>query len=180
MLNRHICYMMAFCEAGFLPKQNQVSSGETGFSLLIRNSFWTACYYLWPLDVWIDLQALGPGHCVGHVWRRSWPLCVRQGPQISCTPPSLLTHTHTHSDFPHPNLPAPPITSALWTKAYRTLMFCRILGITEQTCALDPGRCKKPFPNLRHKLVYTVHTSPVFETCQYRSSIDPIIKDTVN
>lgn len=106
MLNRHICYMMAFCEAGFLPKQNQVSSGGTGFSLLIRNSFWTACYYLWPLDVWIDLQALGPGHCVGHVWRRSWPLCVRQGPQISCTPPSLLTHTHTLR-FPPPQLACP-------------------------------------------------------------------------
>ena len=181
MLNRHICYMMAFCEAGFLPKQNQVSSGETGFSLLIRNSFWTACYYLWPLDVWIDLQALGPGHCVGHVWRRSWPLCVRQGPQISCTPPKKHTHTHTHtnthihthSDCPHPNPPAPPITSTLWTKAYRTLMFCRILGITEQTCALDPGRCKKLFHNSRHKLVcpHSAHISSIWNMSiqiQYR------------
>ncbi len=89
---------------------------ETGFSLLIRNSFWTACYYLWPLDVWIDLQALGPGHCVGHVWRRSWPLCVCQGPQISCPPLQTHTHTHTHTTPPF----APPITSTLWTKAYRT------------------------------------------------------------
>lgn len=95
-----------------------------GFSSLIRNSFCTACYYLWPLDVWIDLQALGPGHCVGHVWRRSRPLCVVRGPWISCPSPKYA-HTHwtacpTH--YLHP----------MDKSSQNTLMLCRIAGITEQ------------------------------------------------
>lgn len=108
MVNRHICFIAMNLLFGWSWIRFPV---VRGFSVLIRNSFWTACYYLWPLDVWIDLQALGPGHCVGHVWRRSRPLCVRQGPQISCPPPFPPASTALQ---PH------PFTSTLWTKAYRT------------------------------------------------------------
>lgn len=117
-----------------------------GFRVLIRNSFWTACYYLWPLDVWIDLQALGPGHCVLHVWRRSWPLCVWQGPQISCPPPH---QTHIQSTY-HPPCPTHylnPLNKSL----QNTLMFCRILEITEQTCAFSRSRCKKMLHSFQHR-----------------------------
>lgn len=139
IVNRRICFIA----------MNQVFSWTwirfpmlRGFSVLIRNSFWTACYYLWPLDVWIDLQALGPGHCVGHVWRRSWPLCVHQGPQISCPP--------CKHNPPGPTLLPQPSEQKLTEHAdvlkdfrnYRT------------DCPFNHCRCKKLLASFHHKRVF--------------------------
>lgn len=148
-----------------------------GFSVLIRNSFWTACYYLWPLDVWIDLQALGPGHCVVHVWRRSWPLCVRQGPQISCPPSPPNTHTKYISP-PCPTHYLNPLNKSL----QNTLMFCRILGITEQTCAFSRSRCKKMLHNFHHRLSVNILSTekPVSLQTQCQSNDKQLYTGTQN